>query len=324
MAAQPPTFSVLIAAYQASAFVADAVGSALQQEPVPHEVIVGDDGSTDDLAGALAPFGAAVRVVRIDHAGEAAAKNAAAAAATGTFLAFLDADDRYLPGRLAAMAALLERDPSLDIVTTDAHLVHEGTVVDRCYNDGNPFAHENQRSEILRRNFVFGLTAVRRSRFEEVGGFDASIAYTTDWELWIRMVLTGSRIGLVPEALAEYRLHPDSMSAKRAAMAHGRLATLRRVASRDDLTDDDRRIVRETIRTTSAMAAREDLRVTLDEGATAQTRKRARQVATGRTQPLRERAKAVATFVAPRRAAASWQRRRAGTFVTVGDRKLPR
>ncbi len=108
---QQPTFSVVIAAYQAAEFIGNAIESALAQEPPPLEVIVSDDGSTDDLAAAAARFGDAVRLIRIEHGGKAAAKNAGAAVARGDFLAFLDADDRYLPGRLKAIAAAIEREP---------------------------------------------------------------------------------------------------------------------------------------------------------------------------------------------------------------------
>jgi GT2 family glycosyltransferase len=96
-------------------------------------------------------------------------------------------------------------DPTLDVITTDAHLVHAGEIVGRCYGPGHSFASTDQRTAILRGNFVFGLAAVRRTRFAEIGGFDPAVDYTTDWDLWIRLVFTGSRIGLVDEPLAEYR-----------------------------------------------------------------------------------------------------------------------
>jgi glycosyltransferase involved in cell wall biosynthesis len=315
---------VLIAAYQAAAFIAEAVTSALDQDPPPIEVIVGDDGSTDDLAGALAPFGAAVRVVRIEHGGEGAAKNAAAGAATGDWLAFLDADDVFLPGRLAAIAALAGTDPGLDAITTDANLVFDGEVIGRCYTPGHPFVATDQRRAILDRNFVLGLAAVRRKRFEAIGGFDPSVTATADWDLWLRLIMSGSRIGFVPEPLAEYRLHEASMSADRAAMSQGRLQTLARAAALPGLADDEQEVIRGARRREVAVLAREQARAALLEGPTAAARSHAWRVAVGPGQGPGARMRALAVVVAPGLLGRRVRSRAAATFTTVGDRRLAR
>jgi ParB-like chromosome segregation protein Spo0J len=318
------SFSVVIAAYEAAAVVGGAVRSALEQVPAPHEVIVADDGGTDDLAAALAGFGDRVRLVRIDHGGEAAAKNAGAAAATGEFVVFLDADDRYRPGRLAALGALADRRPDLDVLTTDADLVHDGEVVGRCYGEGHPFVADGQREAILRRNFVFGHAAVRRASFEAVGGFDPAVAYTTDWDLWVRLVFTGSAIGLVPEPLSEYHLHPTSMSARRAAMSRGRLQTLARAAARTDLSPAERATVDATARAERAVLAREELMDALATGDARVARRAATRVVAGAGQSPGTRLRAFAAVLAPGRAGARVRRDRAQSFLTVGGRRLPR
>jgi glycosyltransferase involved in cell wall biosynthesis len=104
--AAPPTFSVAIAAYQAADVVGEAIESALAQTVPPHEVVVCDDGSTDDLDRALEPYRDRIVLLRQRNRGEAAAKNAAARAASGDFVAILDADDVYLPERLEALGRL--------------------------------------------------------------------------------------------------------------------------------------------------------------------------------------------------------------------------
>src|SRR5436305_10109763 len=115
-----PAFSVIVAAYEAAGTIAAAIDSALAQTLAPHEVIVCDDGSTDDLEGALAPYRDQIVLIRQENAGEGAAKNAAARAATGDFVVVLDADDRFLPERLEALCELAVARPDLDIPTTDA------------------------------------------------------------------------------------------------------------------------------------------------------------------------------------------------------------
>jgi glycosyltransferase involved in cell wall biosynthesis len=318
-----PRFSVVIAAYQAAGFIADAVQSAVEQAPPPHEVIVADDGSTDDLTAALAGFADAVRVVRITHGGEAAAKNAGAAAATGEFIAFLDADDRFLPGRLKALSALAVARPELDVITTDAYLMHNGEIIGRCYGPGHQFAFDDQRTAILQRNFVLGLSAVRRSRFTEVGGFDPTVEYTTDWELWMRLILSGSEVGFVDEPLAEYRLHARSMSARRAAMSRGRLSSLARAEARSDLTPGERITLVETKRAELARLQRDDLKELLLDGPQSLARRAAWQVAVAPHQSLATRLKSAVAFWAPGLVARRLRASERGSFVTVGERRLP-
>lgn len=319
-----PTFSVIVAAYNAADTIGDAIRSALEQDPPPLEVVVGDDESTDDLDRAVAPFGDAVRVVRIRHGGEGAAKNAAAGAARGDFIAFLDADDSFLPGRLAALAALARDRPDADILTTDAYLVYRNRRVGRCYGPGHAFAHGDQRIAILRGNFILGLSAVRRARFVEVGGFDPTVAYTVDWELWMRLILSGSRAAFIDHPLAEYRLHASSMSARRADMSRGRLDSLDRAARRDDLSADERRALDETRRAEEARLAREELRAVLADGTARAARRAAVRILRSKNQPPATRFKAAAAAIAPAAASRRVRREEANTFVTVGDRRLPR
>ena len=319
-----PSFSVVIAAFQAAGFIGGAIESALAQDPAPLEVIVGDDGSTDDLPSAVVPYGAAVRVVRIEHGGEAAAKNAAAGVAQGDFLAFLDADDRFLPGRLQAIAAAIRADPELDLVTTDAHLVHDGEVVGHAYGEGFRFEREQQREAILRGNFILGNAAVRRSRFAQLGGFDVTVVHTTDWEFCIRLILSGSKAGFVAEPLVEYHLHPGSMSAHRVAMSRGRLDTLSRTADRQDLRPSERRILESTREAEESRLARELMKQALLEGNRSDARRAASRVLGSPRQPARARMKALGAVIAPSHVSRLHRLRTERSFATVGDRRFNR
>lgn len=237
--AGPPSFSVVIAAWAASSVVAGALESALAQTVPALEIIVADDGSTDDLGAALEPYQAHIQVLDLEHRGEAATKNAGARAASGDFVVFLDADDVFDSHRLEALGALAVARPDLDILTTDAHLEVAGAVVRRCYTDAHPFEVADQRGRILRRNFVFGLAAARRARLLEVGGFDEMVERTSDWACWIRMILTGSSVGLVDAPLARYRVRRESLSSDRLGMAQGGLTTLERSLHLPAATGED-------------------------------------------------------------------------------------
>jgi hypothetical protein len=297
----PPTFSVIIAAYDVADVIADALESAFAQTLAPHEVIVCDDGSTDDLDAALEPYASRITLLRQANGGEAAAKNTAARAATGDFLVVLDADDTFEPQRLAALAALVAARPDLDVLTTDAVLEVDGVAVRRCYTDDHRFAVDDQRSAILERNFVFGLVAVRRARFLELGGFDESIRRTTDWDLWVRLILDGGAVGLVDAPLARYRLRRSSLSANRLGMAEGGLRTLEKAAANPALAAADRQALARGIELQRRKVRLAAARDALAQGAP-DARRRSLDVARDRGIEARSRWKALGAAIAPRTA----------------------
>ena len=253
-----PTFSVVIACYEAAAVVAEAVGSALDQTYPPLEVIVSDDGSTDDPAGALALFTDRVVLLRGEHRGPAAARNAGFRAARGDYVVILDADDVFLAERLEAIADLLVERPDLDVVTTNAVMEVDGRPMRDVYNERWAFEVDDQRRVILERNFVFGLAAVRRSALARVGAMDERHPinpHAEDWDLWIRMLHTGAKAGLVDDLLARNRLGAASLSVDRRGRVEGRIAVLEKALAALDLTAAERE---------SAESARARLRLELN------------------------------------------------------------
>lgn len=239
-----PTFSAIIAAYQAEAFISDAIDSLLVQTLPPIEIIVCDDGSTDDLVGALAPYRHRLVLLEKENGGEASAKNAAAHLASGDFIAILDADDLYSPQRLEALAELSLHRPDLDILTTDCFVVVDGRVVRNCYHGDYRFEIDDQRRGILERNFVGpGHMAVRREPFLAVGGFDESFRHATDWDCWIRMIFAGSRVGMVNQPLAEYRVRETSLASDRTRQFAGYVAVLEKATFRSDLTTEEQAVL---------------------------------------------------------------------------------
>jgi GT2 family glycosyltransferase len=235
-----PTFSVVIAAYQAAGTIGEAVDSALSQTHAPAEVIVSDDGSTDGLAESLRPYRDRVELLRNNHAGPSAARNAAVAAASADFVAILDADDTFEPKRLAALAELSRTRPDLDILATDAILEREGKEVGRFYRPDFTFPEQRQRLEILRRCFLCA-PAIRRSRLVAIGGFDDSFLRAEDWDCWLRAILAGARAGLVATPLLRYRLGDASLTADRLPSLRARVSVLQKAARREDLSPAERR-----------------------------------------------------------------------------------
>lgn len=246
---EPPTFSVVIAAYNAAATVGEAVASALEQTYPPLEVIVSDDGSTDDFDAAVAPYRERIEILRGSNRGPGAARNDAFRRAKGEFVAILDADDLFLPGRLAAFAELLAARPDLDILTTDAFMELDGKVARRIYDQGWSFETRDQRDAIVTRNFIFGLAAVRRERVLALGGMDEAreLVGVEDWDLWIRLILSGSVAGLVDRPLARNRLSPGSLSSQRESRLQARISLLEKTARDPHLRPAELRALRRAL-----------------------------------------------------------------------------
>jgi glycosyltransferase involved in cell wall biosynthesis len=319
-----PSFSVVIAAYQAAETVGQAVASALEQTLPPLEVIVCDDASTDDIEGALAPLAGRVTLIRRErNGGVSAARNEAVRAASGEFVVILDADDVFMPRRLEALAALASARPDLDILTTDALLEVDGETLRRAYDGTLVFEVDDQRLAILRYNFIQH-AAVRRTAWLDAGGHDESIGWTEDWELWIRLILGGSRAGLVTEPLTLYRLNPASLSTHQAQMRRGEVMTLERtLVGGHDLTPEERLALSRALEEHRRAAAQEELREALARGAP-DARRRAKEIAGGKDYGLLTRVKAGAAAVFPGLPGRLLRRRQRRAWITAGGMKIER
>jgi hypothetical protein len=295
-ASGPPSISVVIPAFEASTTIGETIDSVLGQTRAPHEVIVADDGSTDALGDALAPFGEAVRLLRLPHRGVAAARNAGTEAASGDFVLVVDADDVLLPGKLEALGALGQARSDLDLLSTDVFFERDGRREGR-FGEANPFATSNQRQAILRSCFV-GWPAARRTRLMECGGFNTELRSAVDWECWIRMILGGAVAGLYDEPLAVYRVHPGSVSARRAESLRSRAAMFEATLARGAITEDERALLQRSIADTRTRATVADAEEALRAGR-GDRRRRALAAARASGLPLRARAASLAAAALP-------------------------
>jgi len=222
-----PRFSVVIPAFDAAATLARAIESVRAQSWPAHEIIVVDDGSTDATAAVARRFGEAVRLIEQPNRGVAAARNAGAAAATGDWLAFLDADDWYAPDRTERHAAWIAGDATLDCLTgdyeyrdTDGKLLgtsmaqHESGRLMQAKAAGAMRVVMDAPAEVAA--FVadhFGDThtlSVPRARFIELGGYPAGFKVCEDVHFLARLVANSRRIGVICESLGVYVIHGGS------------------------------------------------------------------------------------------------------------------
>ncbi|TVP43879.1 MAG: glycosyltransferase family 2 protein [Gemmatimonadales bacterium] len=210
------TISVIIPCYNRAGMIGDAIQSSLDQTHSPSEVIVVDDGSTDDSLAVARSFGPPVRTLHQENAGPAAARNAGIEAASGEFVAFLDSDDLWKPAKLERQIELFEAMPHLAVVHT---------LVD--WGDGFPSghgprveasAHYPDENDDWARLFCSAVmytptVMVHRSVLRRTGRFDVDLQYWEDMNLWLRAAIHGP-VGLVRERLAILRRgpYPDGRS----------------------------------------------------------------------------------------------------------------
>jgi len=221
-----PRFSVIIPAYNAAAFIAQAIDSVLAQTWPAHEIIVVDDGSADATAQVVAGYGDRVRYLRQENAGVSAARNAGARAATGDWLAFLDADDWYYPDRLKWHAEWIERDGGLDFLTGD----YDYRRPDGSRISGSMEVHASGRAMLAKaaggdtvvmtaeelEPFVadhFGDThtlSVPRQTFLALGGYPTGYRVCEDVFFLVKLCAVSRRIGVVCRPMAAYVIHAAS------------------------------------------------------------------------------------------------------------------
>jgi glycosyltransferase involved in cell wall biosynthesis len=197
-----PLVSVVTPSYNTAAFLEAAVQSVLAQDYAPIEYIVMDGGSTDGSLAILDRYKGKLRCVSEPDGGAADAINRGFALARGSILAWLSADDVYLPGAISAAVRRFASNPGVSVVYGHASWIDEGG------RELGPYPTAPFRRELLSQECFICQPACffRRDALDRVGGLDASLHFPFDYDLWIRMAQT-SRFELIPEVLACSRMH---------------------------------------------------------------------------------------------------------------------
>lgn len=220
---QAPLVSVVIPAYNCARFVREAVDSALAQDYPALEVIVVDDGSSDDTGLVLASYGTRIRLFSQPNRGCAAARNAGVAHARGRYIAFLDGDDVWWSGKIRYQVEALG-NTSYKLAYSRFIVWHqnsEGRYVpaDRMFSaDGvahvsNCALVTGRTYEALLRDCIVWTSTVlvEKAVLDELGGFDETLVVGEDYELWLRLSQTLPMLGL-EQPTALYRQHPHSIT----------------------------------------------------------------------------------------------------------------
>lgn len=207
-----PRVSVIIPAYNGAAYLDQAIESALHQEGTDLEIIVVDDGSTDDTDKVLARYHGKVVSLYQENRGMASARNQGIAASTGEFLAFLDQDDYWLDRKLTAQLALFERRSQVGLVYSDSLFLQGTRYLTDTFFTLCPPHRGRVFVQLLLDSFIpIPTVVVRRECLEDVGLFDERLRICADYDLWLR-VAARYDVDYVPAPLAVYRRHEGNTS----------------------------------------------------------------------------------------------------------------
>jgi len=215
------SISVVIPAWNAARYMDEVIDSVLSQSVAPREIIVVNDGSTDDTSGCVRKFGSRITLIEQSNAGAAAARNRGVAEARGEAIALLDADDLMAPRRLELQGALLARDPDCAIALGKQLTFHSEA-------ERLALGSAAVNPQAVRAGFVPSAAMVRTSAFAVVGLFDPSLRIG-DFLEWIRRAGSrGAPIRQMEEVVAYRRLHEDSLSRSAGAQYANLVHAMRR------------------------------------------------------------------------------------------------
>ena len=254
-----PRVSVIIPTYNRATLIGDPIESVLKQTYTDWELIVLDDGSTDDTAQVVAQYGDRVRYVYQENAGETAARNAGFAHARGELISFLDSDDCMLPHNLDTLVHLLDEQSDAGIAYGWYYWMDK---------DGHPAMWEDPKIPgdiphqldvpwpgvqgrpsgtvlegqilpqlALEETMLIGTVLIRRECLEAVSGFDVNVDFQGHWDFFLRVARAGYTFACCRQGVAVIRLHPGNRGRDQKAMLENRLAIL------DRLFDDPELVV---------------------------------------------------------------------------------
>ena len=202
-----PLISVIIPVYNRVAFIAEAIESVLNQTYEPIELIVVDGRSTDGTAETIERYAPRLRHIDQENAGAAFARNTGIAAANGTFLAFLDSDDIWLPHKLERQMETLQANPTADVVFGHAEQFFDPSV-DEAFK-----ARINATAEVIPAQSAVAML-IRREFFHTIGNYNTDVL-TIDVEWYGRLLEHKPNIVMLPDVVFRRRIHHNNMTLRK-------------------------------------------------------------------------------------------------------------
>lgn len=236
-----PIVSVIIPTYNRDKYLEKAIKSVLEQSYKDYELILIDDGSTDDTSKILKKYNKKIRSYSMLHSGVSTARNFGISKAHGEWIALLDSDDYWLPGKLEKQMLYLENNPDIKVAQVGEKWVRNGKFV-------NPMKkHQKYSGWIFEKSLPLCIVSpsaviIHKTIFDEIGLFDENMPVCEDYDLWLR-VSKKYQIGLLPEHLiVKIGGHEDQLSTKYWGMDRYRVNSMEKLLN-EDLEDWQRKLV---------------------------------------------------------------------------------
>jgi len=204
--------SVIIPAYNGDRFIGEAIDSVLNQAYNDYEIIVVDDGSTDNTANVINQYGDRVHYLRQSNQGVAASRNFGFQESVGEYIAFLDQDDVFLPHKLDSQVALLEQNSSLGMVNSGWEIVDQQGEFQSAVQPWQQIPDLNLANLIIWKPVFLGAMLFRRSWLERSPGFNPALEQTPDVDLVLRLAAMGCTATWVEKTTVKYRQHEENAS----------------------------------------------------------------------------------------------------------------
>ena len=214
-----PRVSVIIPTYNCARYLSRAIDSVCAQTYKDYEILLVDDGSTDDTKDVAMQYGRKVAYLYQQNRGVSAARNHAISKASGEFLAYLDADDMWYPEKLERQVAFLDTHQECGMVHSEISVINDqDETLHVCFNQETkrPVPQGYCIQALLRRSHIQTLTVVERQKcFDSVGGFDERLPIAQDYLHWIMIAAEGQAVGYLAEPLGKYRWRTGSLMGSR-------------------------------------------------------------------------------------------------------------
>ena len=241
-----PRVSVVIPTHDRKEILPRALDSVINQTFSDWELIVVDDGSTDDTDKMILRDYPAVRYCRQENAGVSNARNSGVAMASGEWIAFLDSDDAWLPEKLDRQLSGLVVEPELRLSHTDEIWIRNGRRVNQ------PKEYAKSGGDIYRRGLPLccicpSSVLIRKDLFEEVGGFDEAFPACEDYDLWLRITAREPVHYLEQALVRKYGGHEDQLSTTVWGLDRYRILALEKILSEKILLPEDQLLTKETL-----------------------------------------------------------------------------
>ena len=249
--------SIIIPLYNRKEMLCRALRSVLNQTVLPYEILICDDGSTDNPQSIMSDFSeSAVPIIWLENKechGVSHARNQGIAAAKGDFIAFLDSDDEWLPKKLELQLAFFKENPEYNIIHADEIWIRNGVRVNPCKR------FIKTGGNIFNRSLDFSLIApsavmARREIFDKCGVFDETLQVCEDYDLWLRIMLAGEEFGFISTPLVtRYAGHAGQLSTRYEAMDRFRAESLYKLLQMTNIPTDKREKMQKTLISNSFM-----------------------------------------------------------------------